>query len=869
MAISRRKSWSASIVICSALLICSLQSAAWTPQEPERSPTSEAERKRLLERLSKRIQESQQSAKPAPGTQQPQAPVPVPVAPAATPPPVSPTAGAVQQQSGRVWLNLENAELYDFINQIAGTLGLTPIVVDPDVKGSVNIISSGAMAKEDVMPLFSLILKNNNAALIKQEGVYQIVPISTALKRGVDIIERLPEPSEGKDDSEKAPAKKSDTTNPAISKNPGIGLPDPSPAAMKTAAAAQRPASAAGSPESEGSKVPKLATHVIRVEYVPVKDLVEPIKLFMTEGGVIMPYERLNMLILTDYTDSAARVLQIIHMLDTNYLDPNLIDLVKIKNNASADVADDLKKVFGSGAKDSATGISFISLDRLNAILVMASSKRALEEAKNWIGKLDAESGRNIQTYVYVVENATASNIAAMLSALYGGEGAPSGTSETTGGGGAGGVTSAGTGRFGQTGGTGGLTGSRSAISGTGQLGGSSQSAFQGNQGYSGGLGTGLGGGMGGYLGGGGAFGVGQRLGPQLNPSRGITSQVLQGGTFTGLQDTVRLVVDDVNNSLIIQATAADYAYILETIKKMDVLPRQAIIDARIFEVDLTDDLTYGVSAALQGKTSGDHLTTAGVDTSGALSASTFAFVGNSREILMNLSALRQKTKVRVLEAPSVLALDGTMATITVGAEVPYPGSSYIAAAGGSSTSVGYRDTGISLLVMPRISASGSVTLDITQEVSSPGATVSVGNGESATTFNKTNVTTTLSVKDGETVAIAGLIRDHNTFGRNGIPFLSEIPLLGNLFGQTNRSATRSELIILITPHVIRTVDKFQEMTQELKDSLRNVRKLADEKEKEHIQDMQDAREDRYRQEQKNQKEKSKKPGTPEKLDEP
>ena len=276
----------------------------------------------------------------------------------------------------------------------------------------------------------------------------------------------------------------------------------------------------------------------------------------------------------------------------------------------------------------------------------------------------------------------------------------------------------------------------------------------------------------------------------------------------------------------------------------MDVLPRQAIIDARIFEVDLTDALSFGVSASLQGMTTepADHLTGAKLDAeSGALSTNTFAFVGNSREILLRLNALREKTRVRILEAPSVLALDGTMARIVVGAEIPYPAGSYVSSVGSTTTSVQYRDTGISLLVMPRISASGSVTLNIAQEVSSPGAATSTG-----PTFSKTSVETTLSVKDGETVAIAGLIRDSNSFSRGGIPLLSDIPILGSLFGRTTKTTVRTELIILITPHVIRTPEKFQEMTQELKDSLRNVRKLADEKEREHIEDMEDARKERY-----------------------
>jgi general secretion pathway protein D len=812
MAIRMERSWSVIFIVCAASLICSLSSAAWTPQNPDQPSVSEKEKTAALERLAKQLKETQQAANQQPGATpqqaQPAPPTAAPAKPPASPPNASPATRPSPRENTKVQLSYENADLYDFINQISSTLGLTPIVVDPDVKGSVNIVSSAPMSKEDIFPLFNIILKNNNAALVNQRGIYQIVPISTALKTGLDIIEQLPE----------APPAKS------------------GPAA--------KPAPFSPQPRTSGSSdAPRLATYVIHVDFVPVKDLIDPIKLFMTDGGVIMPYERLNMLILTDYSDSAAKVMEIIHMLDNSYLDPNLVDLIKIENNASADVAEDLKKIFGSGAKDSATGISFVSLDRINAIFVIASSKRGLEEVKRWIKELDAASGRNIQTFVYVVQNSTASNIAMMLSALYGGEGSSGSTESGTG-----------VGRNAQTGGT--AAASQSPFSNTNQMGTSAspygnQSPFSGNQSYGAG-------GLGGFMGSG-AFTTGQRLGPQLNVSPTIRSQVLRGGEFTGLQGTVKMVVDDVNNSLIIQATAADYAYISETIKKMDVLPRQAIIDARVFEVDLTGTLDYGVNAILQGRTDteSDHLTGGNINwgDSAGLSANTFAFVGNTREILMRLNALRTKTKVRILEAPSVLALDGTMASIIVGAEVPYPGGSYTSSAGGYTTSVQYRETGISLLVMPRISASGSVTLDITQEVSSPGANLSIGSAENAPTFSLSRVMTTLSVKDGETVAIAGLIRDSNDFSRVGIPFLSDIPILGSLFGQTNKNSRRTELIILITPHVIRTVEGFQEMTQELKDSLRNVRQLADEKEKEHIRDMEEARKDRYKQEQKGKKE--------------
>ena len=822
------------IVIGFMVLTGGLSSATWTPQEPSRPPASEEEKKRLLDRLSRQRQEIQggtkQLSKPSPTL----APVPGPGVP------IPSAADAAQREGGKVQINYENADLYDFISEVSSMLGLTPLIVDSEVKGSVNIISTGPMAKADVLPLFNLILKNNNAALVKQGDVYQIVPISSALKRGVEVIELPTSMPDNPPDSQKAAPAQSGPVQPAIQKTP--------------AATAQG---------KEISKTPKLATYVIRAEFVPVKDLIEPVKLFMTEGGVIMPYERLNMLIITDYTDNAARVLDIIRMLDNSYLDPNLVELIKIKNNASADVAEDLKKIFGSGTKDSATGISFVSMDRLNAIFVVAGSKRGLEEMRHWIAQLDAESGRNFQTYVYVVENSTASQIAMMLSAFYGGEDSGGTASTAAGGTGAGGTAQSGS-RNGQTGtmGSSGLNRTSTSPSRTSSSL-TNQSYNQSDQSYNSGQNSGF---MGGGL-----WGSTQRLGPQLNPSRNVTSQVLHGGEFTGLKDTVRLVVDDINNSLYIQATSVDYAYILETIKKMDVLPRQARIDAQVYEVELNDTLNFGVNAYLQAKgttTNGTTLTTGSL-VDGTLSAGTFAFVGDSRQILMQMEALKSKTKVKVLESPSILALDGTEASFNVGTEYPYPGGSYISSVGGSASNVQYRETGVTLLVLPRISASGTVTMDITQEVSSAGASVAVGSNENAPSFPKASVTNTFYVKDGQTVAIAGLIRDSVNSGRSGIPFLSEIPILGSLFGSTTKTAHRSELIMLITPHVIQTHEKLQEMSQELKDSLRNVRKMVDDNNKERAEDIQDAQKDRDKLEQKLSKEEKKQENKKQKKEEP
>jgi general secretion pathway protein D len=137
--------------------------------------------------------------------------------------------------------------------------------------------------------------------------------------------------------------------------------------------------------------------------------------------------------------------------------------------------------------------------------------------------------------------------------------------------------------------------------------------------------------------------------------------------------------------------------------------------------------------------------------------------------------------------------------------------------------------------------------MEISQEVSTVADRTIAG--LSAPVFPKTSVETILSVKDGETVAIAGLTRDTNRWIRAGIPFLSDIPYLGALFGGTIRNNSRTELLVLITPHVIRNPDRFQELSDGLRDSLRNVNKLVHEHEADRIRDVEDARLDREKRE--------------------
>ena len=198
-------------------------------------------------------------------------------------------------------------------------------------------------------------------------------------------------------------------------------------------------------------------------------------------------------------------------------------------------------------------------------------------------------------------------------------------------------------------------------------------------------------------------------------------------------------------------------------------------------------------------------------------------------------------TKVELLEAPRILALDGMQAQINIGAEVPVTTASFgdPLQAGSSSNfvnSIQFRPTGVTLLIMPRISASGIVTMDLAIEVSS-------ATGASLTpTINTNSITTSLIVRDGQTVALAGIISDQFDEARNRVPILGDIPILGALFGQTTRNKRRAELIFFITPHVIRNLPTATELTLEFRRALRNSYEFINRKEAEETELIQERR---------------------------
>ena len=302
------------------------------------------------------------------------------------------------------------------------------------------------------------------------------------------------------------------------------------------------------------------------------------------------------------------------------------------------------------------------------------------------------------------------------------------------------------------------------------------------------------------------------------------------------VQGEIKIVADEQNNALIVQCSPQDFEVIEETIRELDRVPRQVLINVKIYEVVLDDELSLGVSAFLQDRGNpvvpGPTTTTGSYGGGGAVAAglnlATQALVGNTRELVAFLNTAETRRRSRVLSAPSVIASDNVAARIQVGSQIPILTSQGVVpgGTGGSSlfsNTIQNRNTGVILDVTPRINAGGWVTLEVEQEVSSPGPPP-VG-GIQSPSINIRSVTTQVTIKNAQTIAIGGIISETKGRSRSGIPLLSRIPGLGLLFGSTTRKTSRTELIALITPHVIEDIEQASDLTDALKSTLKGLKK--------------------------------------------
>jgi general secretion pathway protein D len=639
----------------------------------------------------------------APQAQQPpQAPVP-PAAPA-------PQAPAVAEEEAEISLNLDNAaDIYAVIRIIAGYLNLN-YIIDPAVKGTINIHTTGTLRKSDLMPILETILKINNATMVKVGNFYEIIPVGSISRQPLQVQSSQP----------------------------------------------------ATSPDDQ------MVLQIVRMRYVAATEMASLLNPYLGEGASIVLQSAGNILLITERRSNLRKLLEIIDLFDTNVFENERVRLLPVKNNLARDLVNDLQSVF-SGYGQGTTALRFYALDRISSILVVTPNPAVFSEVEKWLNRLDQNPlGTGQQNFVYKVKNTKADDIHKILVQLYSGPiqfsaiyNLPSPNPATPGG---------------------------------------PPPAPQGAAG---------------------APGAVLPAAQAASPAANIRSQ------------EVKIIADSTNNMIIVQATAPVYEEIRRTMEQLDILPRQVLIEAQIIQVGLDDSLNLGLSAALRARgvlnpamTTGSFGLNSGPP---ALIGQTFTYVGQTREIVAFLNASENRSRIRTLSSPSVMVSDNKPANFQVGAEVPVPTTSSVSPVQNDGTNVfaqtiTFRPTGVLLRVTPQINESGNVTLQIDQEVSE--AVANTTSEVVAPVISKTSVSSHIVVQDGQTIVLSGFIRENDELSRSRLPLLGRIPIAGILFGDTRKVKGRNELLILITPHVVRTHEEADQATAEMKAKLKEIQKV-------------------------------------------
>ena len=284
-----------------------------------------------------------------------------------------------------------------------------------------------------------------------------------------------------------------------------------------------------------------------------------------------------------------------------------------------------------------------------------------------------------------------------------------------------------------------------------------------------------------------------------------------------------KLTLDEPRNALIYQGSATDWGRLLPLIKQMDKAPRQVMIEVTVAEVTLTNDQEFGVAwlannadlGKFNGNISSGVLNTA---TGGAGLNYLLDIGGQTRA---SLKALASQDRISVLSTPRLMVKSGEEANLDVGTEVPTITSQATGGinTGGGSTgfvqTVQYRKTGILLSIKPVVYSDDRVDIELRQEVSEA-LPIGADSGVSSPAIFNRSYSTSLSLKDGSAILIAGLMSQRQTNGNSGIPFLKDVPVLGNLFKSQKVGRNKTELVLMIVPYIIETDGQAEELTRSM-----------------------------------------------------
>ncbi len=501
----------------------------------------------------------------------------------------------------------------------------------------------------------------------------------------------------------------------------------------------------------------RIIVQIIPLHFVSVAEMSKVLTPFISTDGTIISKEDTNILIVVDKSYNIKKVLRLVSVFDTDVFERVNYRFYPIQYGDVDSLAGILEKLLLSYGDAVKTDVNFIPITRLNILLAVSSNPRLLDKLDEFIEKYDVPSdSTEAGIYFYPVKNGQASDIANILNTVFTGRSEKKDKNQGT----------------------------------------ASSSTFRN------------------------PLGMDAKAAKAAERAKKPESKPISGADVTigsgTLRGEVKITTDESRNSLIIEATPADYQIVKNLLTKLDILPRQVLIEVTLAEITLDESTQMGVEWSY---VKGDaNMSTSLLNATMGNSGLNFT-IGNSQRWTAAISALASENKVHILSSPSILASNSKPASIDISTEIPVASSQYQYTDNNDNlfeTDIEYRDTGIMLSVTPNINESGLVTMDIDQEISEQASNVTVGNKEYPSFF-KRSTTTTLTVQSGQTIVIGGLIKETKSDGESGTPWFVNIPVINFLFGKTKKELSRNELILLITPSVIATGDDVDEITREFK----------------------------------------------------
>ncbi|BAM86888.1 general secretion protein D [Bradyrhizobium oligotrophicum S58] len=537
---------------------------------------------------------------------------------------------------------------------------------------------------------------------------------------------------------------------------------------------------------ADGGEMVGNGLQVVQLKYVSASEIRRVVEPIAPRGGVVRVDDARNLITLSGNRQEIAAMMDAIALFDVDTMKGMSFALIPVKTSAPDAIATELKSVFASDRDGPMAGmVQFVPNKRLRSILVISPQVQYLRRAESWIRKLDAQAqGSEKQLFTYAVQNRRAQELVDVLQSMF-----PTDTQTAT-------------------------SGRRTVAPNYQEAAVQSQPASSGggfsgssSSGFTGGLGS-SGGGMGGMR-----TPAPTTSAPSVTPAAAAPAPSGREGDADGPR--LRIVADEAKNAILIEAANADYKRVLQVIERLDQMPNQVLIEATIAEVTLNDDLRFGVQWYMQKHSSKFTLTEAA---SGAVSSvfPGFSYALTAANIAATIDTLNQITNVNIVSSPSLAVMDNKAAVLQIGDQVPITtqsATSTLTTGAPIVNSVSYKDTGVILSITPRINESGRVLLDIEQEVSSVAPTTS--SNIDSPTIRQRKIRTSVVVNDSDALVLGGLIQEGRTTGRSQLPIIGDIPFIGNFAGSRDNVIGKTELIILIRPHVMRSLDEARSVTEE------------------------------------------------------